>query len=90
MIIKSKNYYENHSRKILANNIIYFRLKRNWSQEDLAYELGTTSTYVSYLENAKKNARIDYIGHIADTLNVSIQELFVDRPPVSNHRIPRR
>lgn len=55
MIIKSKNYYENHARKILANNIVYFRIKKNWSQEDFADELGTTPTYVSGLENAKRN-----------------------------------
>ncbi len=82
--------YKNQARKILANNIIYFRLKKNWSQEDFAYELGTTTTYVSNLENAKRNARIDYIGHIADTLEVSLEQLFVERPIVVNHRIPRR
>ena len=78
MIIKSKNYYENQSRKILANNIIYFRIRKNWSQEDFADELGTTPTYVSSLENAKRNARIDYIGHIADTLGVSLEQLFAE------------
>ena len=89
MIIKFKKY-ENQARKILANNIIYFRLKKNWSQEDFADELGTTTTYVSNLENARRNARIDYIGHIADTLGVSIEQLFIERPPIENHRIPRR
>lgn len=89
MIIKSKKY-ENQARKILANNIIYFRLKKNWSQEDFADELGTTTTYVSNLENARRNTRIDYIGHIADTLGVSIEQLFEERSPIENHRIPRR
>mgnify|MGYP000362608118 CR=1 FL=1 len=82
--------YNNQARKILANNIIYFRLKKKWSQEDFADELGTTPTYVSNLENAKRNTRIDYIGHIADVLNVTIDQLFVERPSVNNHRIPRR
>lgn len=86
MIIK----YNKNARKILANNIIYFRLKKNWSQEDFADELGTTPTYVSNLENAKRNARIDYIGHIADIFNISLEQLFVERPKVDNHRIPRR
>lgn len=86
MIIKSHN----KARKILANNIIFFRLKKGWSQEDFAYELGTTPTYVSNLENAKRNTRIDYIEHIADTLGVTLEQIFVDRPPVDNHRIPRR
>ena len=89
MIIKVIKY-ENQARKILANNIIYFRLKKNWSQEDFADELGTTTTYVSNLENARRNARIDYIGHIADTLGVSIEQLFIERPTIENHRIPRR
>ena len=81
--------FKNQARKILANNIIYFRLKKNWSQEDFADELGTTPTYVSNLENAKRNARIDYIGHIADTFGISLEQLFVERPIVKNHRIPR-
>ena len=83
------NNYEYRTRKILANNIIYFRLKRNWSQEDFAYELGTTTTYISNLENAKRNMRVDYIGHIADTLGIDVQELFMVRPKVVNHRIRR-
>ncbi len=82
--------YENHARKILANNIKYFRIKHNWSQEDFAEELGTTTTYVSNLENAKRNMRVDYIGHIADTFGIGVEDLFVDRPKVTLHRIPRR
>ena len=43
--------------------------------------------YVSNLENARRNARIDYIGHIADTLGVSLEQLFIERTPVDKHRI---
>lgn len=87
--IKKKNYSK-QSRNILANNIIYYRLKLNWSQEDLAEELGTTATYISNLENAKRNMRVDYIGFIADTLKVKAEELFIEREPVKNHRRPRK
>ena len=86
MLIK----YSNKARKILANNIIVFRKNKGWSQEDFADELGTTSTYISSLENAKRNTRIDYIGHIADTLGISVEQLFIERPIEENHRIPRR
>ena len=78
------------ARKILANNIVYYRLENGWSQEDFAAELGTTPTYVSNLENARRNTRIDYIDLIADTLGVSLNELFEEKPPVKNKRIPRR
>lgn len=87
--IKKKNYSK-QSRNILANNIIYYRLKLNWSQEDLAEELGTTATYISNLENAKRNMRVDYIGFIADTLKVKVEELFIEREPVKKHRRPRK
>ncbi len=78
------------SRKILANNIVYFRLKNGWSQEDFAEILKTTPTYVSGLENAKRNTRIDYVDQIANALKVSVEQLFIERPIVDNHRKPRR
>lgn len=78
------------TRKILANNIVYFRLKNGWSQEDFAEILKTTPTYVSGLENAKRNTRIDYVDQIANALNVSVEQLFIERPIVNNHRKPRR
>lgn len=85
IIIKSSN-----ARSILANNIVYFRLKKGWSQEDFADRLGTTPTYVSNLENAKRNTRIDYIDHIAKILNVELFQLFEIRENIENRRISRR
>lgn len=46
---------------MLPKSISTSRLKNNWTQEKLTEKLGTTSVYVSSLENAKKNIRIDYI-----------------------------
>lgn len=90
MIIKKNKYYEKNSRKILANNIVYFRIKNNWSQEDFADVLGTTPTYISNLENAKRNTRIDFIGRIADVFEITIDELFTERSIIQNNRISRR
>lgn len=89
MIIRHKNYKIN-ARKILANNIVYFRKCRNWSQEEFADKLKASTTYVSNIENALRNVRIDYVGHIADTLDVSIEQLFVERNVITDHRISRR
>ena len=75
MTIKLKS----NARNILANNIVYYRLQKGWSQEDFADKLGTTPTYVSNLENAKRNTRIDYIDHIATVLNVELFQLFERR-----------
>ena len=81
---------ESNARKILANNIVYYRLEKGWSQEDFADKLGTTPTYISNLENAKRNTRIDYIDHIATVLDVELFQLFVKRENIENRRIPRR
>jgi len=86
MTIKLKS----NARSILANNIVYYRLQKGWSQEDFADKLGTTPTYVFNLENAKRNTRIDYIDHIATTLNVELFQLFEKRENIENRRIPRR
>ena len=86
MTIKLKS----DARSILANNIVYYRLQKGWSQEDFADKLGTTPTYVSNLENAKRNTRIDYIYHIAAVLNVELFQLFEKRENIENRRIPRR
>ncbi len=51
-------------RKVLGNNIKFYRLKMGLSQEELAEILGTTPVYLSVLENGKRNMRIDYIAHI--------------------------
>ena len=77
------------ARDIVSNNIKYYRLQNNWTQEELAEKLGTTSVYVSALENAKKNIRIDYINHIANTFNVPVKDLFVERKSLSYQKRKR-
>ena len=79
-----------NARNILANNIVYYRLQNGWSQEDFADRLGTTTTYVSNLENAKRNTRIGYIDHISNVLNVELCQLFEKRDGINRHRISRR
>lgn len=86
MIINNINY-SSQSRKILSNNIAYFRIERGWTQEDLAEKLGTNSVYVSNLENAKKNIRIDYIDKLTKVFGISPEQLFIVRKNITNHRI---
>lgn len=78
------------TRKILANNIVYFRVQKNWSQEHFAELLGTSSGYVSEMENEKRNISSDYIDHIANIFQIEPHELLINRLPVDNRRIARR
>ncbi len=81
---------QHSTRKLLANNIKYYRLKKGLSQEDLAELLETTPVYLSSLENAKRNIRLDYIEHIAETLEVNIKDLFIEREIIEKKKRPRR
>ena len=77
------------ARQILANNIVYYRVKNNWSQEYFAELLGTSPGYVSEMENAKRNISIDYIDHLAHVFKIEPYELLSNSLTVSKRRIPR-
>lgn len=64
-------------------------LRNGWSQEKFAELLGTSSGYVSEMENAKRNISIDYIDHIANIFKIEPHELLVNRKPVEIRRIDR-
>ena len=78
------------TRKILANNIVFYRVKCGWSQDVLAEKLGTSPAYVSEMENEKRNISADYIDHIATTFNIEPHDLLKNRPPVECRRIDRK
>lgn len=71
--------YEDCAREILADNIKYNRKLKKMSQEELAEALDTTPVYISNIETCKKNVGIDFIGKIADILEISIDKLFIDK-----------
>ena len=75
------------TRKIIANNIVYFRIKKGWSQEHFAELLGTSSG--SEMENEKRNISSDYIDHIANIFKIEPHELLINRLPVNVRRIDR-
>ena len=77
-------------RKIIANNIVYYRMQKSWSQEHLAELLETTPGYISELEHAKRNISVDYLELIANIFQVELTELLITRPPVKIRRIRKK
>lgn len=77
------------ARKILANNIVYYRVKNNWSQEYFAELLGTSSGYVSEMENGKRNISIDYIDNLSNIFKIEPHELLLNGLTVDRRRITR-
>lgn len=51
------------------------RLEKNWRQEDLAERTDLTATYISLIERGKKCPTLETFVIIANTLNVSADEL---------------
>ena len=88
-MVKEVAKISTNARTILANNIVYFRVKNNWSQEHFAELLGTSSGYVSEMENAKRNISIDYIDHLANIFKIEPHELLLNSLTVRKRRIPR-
>lgn len=52
------------------------REDRNWSQGDLAAEIGSRRQYISAIELGKTNPKFDLIERIADAFSLSLAELF--------------
>lgn len=52
------------------------RLKRSWSQEELAAKAGVHRTYVGMIERAEKNITLENIEKITKALGVKISDFF--------------
>ena len=62
--------------KILGQRIRSHRVAKGYSQEKLAELSGCHPTYIGQIERGEKNATIESIVRIADSLNVSLSNLF--------------
>ena len=63
-------------RKLIAERVKYFRLKKGMSQEKLSEQAELEIKYINKLENQKYNLKIDTIEQIIKALGVSYEELF--------------
>ena len=57
-------------RKQVGRNVRRYRLERDWSQEELAFESGLHQTYLSGVENGTRNPTITVLKKLADALGV--------------------
>ncbi len=54
------------------------RTEKGFSQQELSYRSDIDRTYITQVENGKRNISINNIEKIAKALNVSLKELFND------------
>ena len=57
-------------RKQVGRNVRRFRLERDWSQEELAFQSDIHQTYLSGVENGARNPTITVLKKLADALGV--------------------
>jgi transcriptional regulator with XRE-family HTH domain len=60
--------------KKIGAKIVELRLKKGWSQRDLAFECGKEPQSIERVENGKSNPTIFYLKELADALNVPVSD----------------
>ncbi len=61
--------------KKLGQNIKQIRLRLKMSQGDICRKLDMDRSYMSTIENGKKNITIQQLGRLAEALGVSVDKL---------------
>jgi len=63
-------------RKALGRRVRELRLKKKWSQEDLAHESGLARSFTGAIERGEKDLRITTLVKLANVFRVPISQLF--------------
>lgn len=63
----------------LGNNIRLLRKECGWTQEMLAEKINISVPYMTQIELGRRNASLEIIESIADTLNVPYSRLFLKK-----------
>lgn len=71
----------------LGRRISELRRRAGLSQADLAEALGTATESVSRIERAVSTPSLGLLGQIAEVLDVEVENLFNQRPPVARARM---
>ena len=60
--------------KTIGKLIRQNRIKNNITQEELAFRIGSSAAYISYLENGKKKPSLHKLLQISEALNVTVND----------------
>ena len=63
-------------RKALGRRVRALRLKKKWSQEDLAHESGLARSFTGAIERGEKDLRLTTLVKLANTFRIPISQLF--------------
>ncbi|RAK50235.1 XRE family transcriptional regulator [Macrococcoides bohemicum] len=60
----------------IGDNIRKYRLKKGWSQEELAFECDLHRTYIGAVERGERNITVLNLIKIKDKLNVRLKDIY--------------
>lgn len=63
------------SNNAIGQNIKRMRIERGWTQEELAFRLGTSQPKISDLEAGQHNPRMDTLRRLAEVFSVDAGSL---------------
>jgi len=63
-------------KDILANNLKYFRVQRQFSQAQLAEKANISVTFLSNIERGKMFPKVETLSRLTESLDVEVYELF--------------
>jgi transcriptional regulator with XRE-family HTH domain len=79
-----------NGRALVAWNLRLIRVSRGVSQERLAFDSGVDRSYLGGLERGEENPTVEVLDRLAETLGVTIGELFAKPAPNSDPPAPLR
>ena len=63
----------------LADNVLRFRIKKGWTQSELARRANTKQANISRLESGLSNPTLKFIIKLSNALEIDLYELMVNR-----------
>src|ERR1700744_1646493 len=83
-VLEMNPVWQSTARSRVARNLQRLRTKRGLTQGELALKAGSERTYVSRLEQGRKNPTLELLERLAKALKVDVVELLA---PISRRRI---
>jgi len=73
-------------KDILANNLRYFRVQRQFSQAQLAEKANISVTFLSNIERGKMFPKVETLSRLTESLDVEVYELFQPHAVSKDHK----
>lgn len=69
--------YDKILSKKFGKKVFFIRKERSFTQEELAFRIGISPSYLGVIEKGKSDITLSTIKRIAKAFNIDIHELFI-------------